>query len=51
MKAGTTHITSSLIPVDICTVDNNWKTIEVTADKDTIESYPSLSGVADVTPE
>ena len=42
---------SSLVPVDICTVDNNRKTIEVPADKDTIENSPSLSSGADITPE
>ena len=42
---------SSLVPVDICTVDNNRKTIEVRADKDTIGNSPSLSGGADITSE
>ncbi len=48
LVAGTS---SRLVPVDICTVDNNRKAIEVSADKDAIENSPSLGGGADITPE
>ncbi len=42
---------SSLVPVDICRIDNNRRAIEVSADKDTIKNAPSLSGSTDLTPE
>ncbi len=33
---------SSLIPLDICRVDNNRKTIEVSVDKDMVKDSPSV---------
>jgi hypothetical protein len=33
---------SSLIPMDICRVDNNRRTIEVSVDKDTVKDSPSM---------
>ena len=42
---------SSVIPIDVCTVDNNTKTIEVSADKDVIKNSPSLGSGEEMTPE
>ena len=42
---------SHLIPVDICTVDNNQGVIQVDAQKDAVENSPSLQGGSDLTPE
>ncbi len=33
---------SSLIPMDICKVDNNRETVEVSVDKDTVKDSPSV---------
>ena len=42
---------SYIIPVDICTVDNNQGVIQVNAQKDTVKNSPSLQGGSDPTPE
>jgi hypothetical protein len=42
---------SHLIPVDICTVDNNREIIEVSTQKDAVKNSPSLKGGSDLTPE
>lgn len=42
---------SNLIPVDICTVDNNQRVIEVSTQKDAVTNSPSLKGGSDLTPE
>lgn len=42
---------SSVLPLDICTVDNNTNTITVSTQKDTVKNAPSLSSGADLTPE
>ena len=42
---------SHLIPVDICTVDNNREIIEVSTQKDAVKNSPSLKGSSDLTPE
>jgi len=42
---------SSLIPLDICTIDNNSRTIRVNAQKDAVQNSPSLSTNQEMTPE
>ena len=42
---------SNFVPIDICTVDNTRKAIEVSTDKDAVKNSPSLSGNTDFTPE
>ncbi len=42
---------SSLVPLDICTVDNNRKTIQASTHKDTVKNSPSLSTSQEMTPE
>ena len=42
---------SNLIPVDICTVDNNRSIIEVSTQKDAVKNSPSLKGTSNLTPE
>ena len=42
---------SSLIPLDICTVDNNSRTIQASAQQDAIKNSPSLSTSQELTPE
>ena len=42
---------SNLIPIDICTVDNNQRTIEVSTQKDAVKNSPSLGGNTELTPE
>jgi hypothetical protein len=42
---------SYIIPVDICTVDNNQGVIQVNAQKDAVKNSPSLQGGSDPTPE
>ncbi|MDP8953236.1 MAG: PRC-barrel domain-containing protein [Actinomycetota bacterium] len=42
---------SNLIPVDLCTVDNNRRSIEVSRQKDAVKNAPSLGGTTDLTPE
>jgi hypothetical protein len=42
---------SNLIPMDVCTVDNNQRIIEVSLQKDIVENSPSLSGTTELTPE
>jgi hypothetical protein len=42
---------SHLIPMDVCTVDNNRRIIEVSLQKDVVENSPSLSGSTELTPE
>ena len=42
---------SYIIPVDICTVDNNQGVIQVDAQKDAVKNSPSLQGGSDLTPE
>ena len=42
---------SHLIPADLCTIDNNQRSIEISTQKDTVKNSPSLSGNTDLTPE
>ncbi len=42
---------SNLIPIEICTVDNNQRVIEVSTQKDAVKNSPSLKGASDLTPE
>jgi hypothetical protein len=42
---------SSLIPLDICTIDNTTRTIRVNAQKDAVTNSPSLSTNQEMTPE
>ena len=42
---------SHLIPVDLCTINNNQRRIEVSTQKDAVKNSPSLSGNTDLTPE
>lgn len=42
---------SSIIPMDVCAVDNTSKTIQVSTHKDTVKNSPSLSTNQEMTPE
>lgn len=42
---------ANLIPIDLCTVDNNQRVIRVSTDKDAVKNAPSLGGSSDLTPE
>lgn len=42
---------ASIIPIDICTVDNTSRTIEASTHKDAVKSSPSLSTGQELTPE
>ncbi len=42
---------ASLIPLDLCTVDNNQRAIAVSADKDAVKSAPALGGSTGLPPE
>ena len=42
---------SSVLPLDICTVDNNSNTIVASTHKDTVKNAPSLSSGGEMTPE
>ena len=42
---------SSIVPLDICTVDNNRRTIQASTHKDTVKNSPSLSTNQEMTPE
>ena len=42
---------SSLITLDICTIDNNSRTIQASAQQDAIKNSPSLSTNQEMTPE
>ena len=42
---------SNLIPLDLCTVDNNQGVVEVSTQKDAVKTSPSLKGTSDLTPE
>ncbi len=42
---------ASLIPLDLCTVDNNQRAIAVSTDKDAVKNAPALGGNTDLTPE
>ena len=42
---------SNFVPIDICTIDNTRKAVEVSADKDAVKNSPSLSGSTEFTPE
>ncbi len=42
---------SNLIPLDLCTVDNNQGVVEVSTQKDAVKNSPSLKGTSDLTPE
>ena len=42
---------SNLVPIDLCTVDNGRRRIEVTTQKDAVKNAPSLGGGTDLTPE
>ncbi len=42
---------SSIVPLDICTVDNNRRTIQASTHKDTVKKSPSLSTDQEMTPE
>ncbi len=42
---------SSVLPLDICTVDNNSSTITASTHKDTVKNAPSLSSGGEMTPE
>ncbi len=41
----------NLIPIDLCTVDNNQRSIRVSTDKDAVKNAPSLGGSSGLTPE
>ena len=42
---------SSIIPMDICAVDNTSRTVQVSTHKDTVKNSPSLSTNQQLTPE
>ncbi len=42
---------SHLIPVDLCTINNNQRSIEASTQKDAVKNSPSLSGNTNLTPE
>ncbi len=42
---------ANLIPIDLCTVDNNQRAISVSADKDAVKSAPALGGSTGLTSE
>jgi hypothetical protein len=42
---------SSIIPVDVCAVDNTSRTVQVSTHKDTVKNSPSLSTNQEMTPE
>ena len=42
---------SNIVPVDMCTIDNNQRAIAVSTNKDAVKNSPSLSGNTDFTPE
>ena len=42
---------SSIIPLDICTVDNTNKTIQVNAEKELVKNSPSLGTSDEMSPE
>ena len=42
---------STVLPLDICTVDNNSNTITASTHKDTVKNAPSLNSGAEMTPE
>jgi hypothetical protein len=42
---------SYLIPVDLCTIDNNQRNIEASTTEDAVKNSPSLSSNTDLTPE
>ena len=42
---------SSVLPLDICTVDNNSNTMVASTHKDTVKNAPSLSSGGEMTPE
>lgn len=42
---------SSVVPLDICTVDNNRKAIQASTHRDTVKNSPSLSTSQEMTPE
>ena len=42
---------SSVLPLDICTVDNNSNTIVASTHRDTVKNAPSLSSGGEMTPE
>ena len=42
---------SSIIPIDVCAVDNTSGTIQVNADKDVVKGSPSLGSTDEMTPD
>lgn len=42
---------SSAVPIDICTVDNNTRTIRISTHKDSVKNAPSVSSGGEMTPE
>jgi PRC-barrel domain protein len=42
---------SSIIPMDVCAVDNTSRTIQASTHKDTVKNSPSLSTSQEMTPE
>ena len=42
---------SHLIPAELCTIDNNRRSIEVSTQKDAVKNSPSLSSNTDLTRE
>lgn len=42
---------SSVLPLDICTVDNNTSTITASTHKDSVKNAPSLGSGGEMTPE
>ena len=42
---------SSIIPMDVCAVDNTSRTVQVSTHKDTVKNSPSLSSNQQMTPE
>ena len=42
---------STVLPLDICTVENNSNTIVASTHRDTVKNAPSLSSGAELTPE
>jgi hypothetical protein len=42
---------SSILPLDICTVDNNRRAIQASTHKDSVKNSPSLSTSQEMTPE
>src|SRR3712207_6630423 len=42
---------SSIIPMDVCAVDNTTRTIQASTHKDSVKNSPSLSTSQEMTPE